>query len=151
MTDYSSMPTAELTSLVARLEDELCALDMEDGAVEFAWERRRGWKQDYDAVVAQLRDAQAEHDSRWMAEQYKPRLYRCEGFRSVTALDVGEAAEIFANRWARRQYGKRGFCYKARLDSWGGKGGFHNYECFVGVPEGNGCTGRNIWLTVYPA
>lgn len=76
-------------------------------------------------------------------------LFRCEDFRPVRAWDATEAAEIFANRWAQRAYGRRGFCYKARLDSWTESGRTHNYECFVGTPADSGCVGRNIWLTVY--
>lgn len=141
MMSYSSMPTADLSEAIERLEDALCALELEE-------EPRRGWQQERDAVVARLHEARIEQDSRWYAEQYKLRLYRCEDFRPVQARNADEAAEIFANRWARREYGKRGFCYKARLDSWGEHGSFHTFECFVGVPEGNGCTGRNIWLAV---
>ena len=140
--NIASMSTADLTALIERLEADLDSLDLEE-------EPRRGWREDRDAVVAQLRDAQTEHDARWAEEHYRPRLYKCDGFRSVTATDASEAASIFADRWARRLWGKRGYCHHARLDSWSESGRFHHFEAFIGTPEGNGCTGKNVWLTVY--
>ena len=77
------------------------------------------------------------------------RLFRSDGFRPVRAWDATEAAMIFANRWAKQNYGSTGYCRHVRLDSWTESGSTHTFEAFVGVPEGNGCVGKNIWLTVY--
>ena len=77
------------------------------------------------------------------------RLFRCEDFRPVRAWDATDAAEIFANRWAKQNYGSTGYCRHVRLDSWTESGLTHHYEAFVGVPADNGCVGKNIWLTVW--
>ena len=61
-----------------------------------------------------------------------------------------DAAKVFAGRYARRQYGKRGICHHVRLDTYVENGRSANYEAFIGVPDrqGGGITGQNIWLTV---
>lgn len=80
------------------------------------------------------------------------RRFTCEGFRAVEAYGPEEAAEIFAERQARRDYGRAGYCRLVRLDCWAESGRYHNYECFIGTTvkgEPNTTAGRNIWLTVY--
>ena len=64
---YSTMSTANLTALIERLEADLDSIDLEDGAAAYPPHRHRLWQQERDVVVAQLRDAQTEHDARWAA------------------------------------------------------------------------------------
>ena len=45
-------------------------------------------------------------------------LFRCNGFRSVRALGIRDAAEIFARRAARRAFGKRGIVRVLNEDSY---------------------------------
>jgi len=67
-------------------------------------------------------------------------------------VDAKEAARIFANRLARKKYGKKGYCYHVRLDSWTQDGTVHHFEAFIGrdLPRayGGGCQGHNEWLTI---
>jgi hypothetical protein len=61
-----------------------------------------------------------------------------------------DAAREFANRIARKVFGRRGYCHHVRLDSWKADGSYANYEAFIGVAaQGGGTNGRNVWLTVY--
>lgn len=77
-------------------------------------------------------------------------IYSAKGYRSVKANSAGEAAGIFADREARKRFGKRGYAHHVRLDSWTGDGSLHTYQAFVGVPEkGGGMSGNNIWIHVY--
>ena len=67
----------------------------------------------------------------------------------LTIESAEDAAKLFATRYARRVYGKRGMCHHVRQDSWREDGSQINYEAFVGVPcEGGGVSGKNIWLSV---
>lgn len=60
-----------------------------------------------------------------------------------------DAAKVFAERWARRIYGKRGYCHHVRLDHYNETGRYQSFEAFIGVPAwGGGTSGRNITLTV---
>jgi len=77
--------------------------------------------------------------------------FRSEGFRDVEAQSAQEAAEIFATRQARRDYGKNGHYRTMRLDSWTENGKSHTFEAFIGKPvPGDRFTtsGRNIWIYV---
>ena len=55
-------------------------------------------------------------------------------------------AEYVAGILARREYGKRGVCRSINLESWSSDGSSHTYQAFIGIPDGNGCTGRNVWI-----
>jgi hypothetical protein len=78
--------------------------------------------------------------------------WTCEGFRPVRAETASEAAAIFANRLAVRQYGKRGYMRTCRLHSWTESGREHTFEVFIGYSVGGGTTsGHNEWLHVYAA
>jgi hypothetical protein len=60
-----------------------------------------------------------------------------------------DAAFVFADRYARRIYGKRGYCHHVRSDSYSENGLHHTFEAFIGVPaEGGGTDGKNIWLHI---
>lgn len=77
--------------------------------------------------------------------------YTCSGFRAVKAAGATEAAEIFANRQARSDYGRRGYCRTLRLDCWTEDGRDHTYEAFIGKPvpgEPHATSGRNVFLVV---
>jgi len=78
-------------------------------------------------------------------------LFASDGFRPVRADSAREAAEIFANRQAAREYGRTGFCRTMRLDCWTPNGRSHTFEAFIGrpVPGDRGTTaGRNVWIYV---
>jgi len=84
--------------------------------------------------------------------------YTCEGFRPIrqSADGFGEiqrpadAALVFANRLARREYGRRGYARTIRCDSWAADGSSKNYEVFIGVDgdQPGSTVGRNEWLYV---
>jgi hypothetical protein len=74
-----------------------------------------------------------------------------DGFRAVRAKNASEAAEIFAGRQARREYGRGGHCRTLRLDCWTENGKSHTFEAFIGKPvpgERATTTGHNVWLYV---
>lgn len=76
--------------------------------------------------------------------------FRCNGYRSVLAYSSREAAEIFANRAAKRIYGSRGYCHHVRNDCHSPDNRNNIYEAYIGVPvRGGGCSGTNIWLAVH--
>jgi hypothetical protein len=74
-----------------------------------------------------------------------PITYRCSGFAPIkrgAELDVHEgiklpvdtvadAARAFASRYARRKFGRRGFCHHVRQDSYRQDGTAFDYEAFV--------------------
>lgn len=58
--------------------------------------------------------------------------YRADGFRTVKANDMKEAAGIFADRIARKK-GKRHLVRHVRLNSWSSDGTMGEYQAFIGV------------------
>ena len=66
----------------------------------------------------------------------------------IRAEDRRDAAEIVANRIARKWYGRRGYCHHVREDCRTMDGRQTTFEAFVGHPVGDGCQGRNIWVYV---
>ena len=75
--------------------------------------------------------------------------YMSRGMRSVTADDMGSAAAIFAERLARRKFGRSAYCRTMRLDSWSQDGTLGEYDAFVGTTTGrNETTGSNVRFTV---
>lgn len=76
-------------------------------------------------------------------------LYHCNGFRSVRASGILEAAEVFARRAARRAFGRRGIVRVLREDSYAPDYSLIEFEAFVGYASGpNETTGRNVRFTV---
>lgn len=78
--------------------------------------------------------------------------YRCTGFRNLEADHFWEAAERFADRAARREYGRRGYRRTLRLDNWAENGTSQTFEAFVGVAvrgDPGTTSGHNVWLTVH--
>jgi hypothetical protein len=76
-------------------------------------------------------------------------LFGCSGFRSVRAEGIEEAAEIFAVRAARREYGRRGYCRTFLVGSYSRDYSLIECSAFIGYPTGlNETTGHNIYLTV---
>jgi hypothetical protein len=78
--------------------------------------------------------------------------YTCSGFNAVQAESQKHAATIFANRQAKKEYGKKGYARIVNLNSWSMDNSMGNYDCFIGV-DGKGCqsnttTGHNIHLLV---
>lgn len=67
---------------------------------------------------------------------------------------MSAAAELFANRIAKKHYGKKGHCRTLNLDSWSQDNTIGEYNAFVGyTPAGKhnrGTTvGGNIRFSVY--
>lgn len=77
--------------------------------------------------------------------------FRADGFRNVQAESARDAAEIFATRQARRDYGRKGHCRTMRLNSWSESGKSYTFEAFIGRPVSgeNSTSGRNVWVYVY--
>jgi len=77
--------------------------------------------------------------------------YRCDGFHGVDADSPKEAAEIFANRHARKEFGKRGYCRTVRLDCWARDGRTFHFEAFIGrdIDRQGTCQGHNVWLYIH--
>jgi hypothetical protein len=75
--------------------------------------------------------------------------FKADGFRSVSAESGKDAAMVFGDRLARREFGKRGSCINARLDSWDTDGQSGTFQLMIGLPaEGGGFDFRNEWITV---
>jgi len=76
-------------------------------------------------------------------------LYRCSGFRSVRALGIRDAAEVFARRAARRAFGRRGIVRTMVEDSYTRNLSIVEFAAFIGYPTGrNETTGHNVRFTV---
>lgn len=76
-------------------------------------------------------------------------LFRCNGFRSVRALGIYDAAEVFARRAARRAFGKRGIVRTMVEDSYTRNLSIVEFAAFIGYPTGrNETTGHNVRFTV---
>ena len=76
-------------------------------------------------------------------------LFRCSGFRSVRALGIHSAAEIFARRAARRAFGKRGLVRTLVEDSYTRNLSIVEFAAFIGYSSGrNETTGHNFRFTV---
>jgi hypothetical protein len=76
-------------------------------------------------------------------------LFRCSGFRSVRALGMRDAAEIFAKRAARRAFGRRGLVRTLVEDSYTRNLSIVEFAAFIGYPSGrNETTGHNVRFTV---
>ena len=76
-------------------------------------------------------------------------LFRCNGFRSVRAEGIHDAAEIFARRAARRAFGKRGLVRTLVEDSYVPNLSIVEFAAFIGYSSGrNETTGHNYRFTV---
>lgn len=76
--------------------------------------------------------------------------YRSPGFRNVLAENMNIAAEIFANRAARKRYGRRGYSRTCTIQSWSQDNTLGEYQAFIGyrtAPQET--TGSNVHFTVY--
>ncbi len=75
--------------------------------------------------------------------------YSCNGFQSVTAETINEAAEIFANRAARRTYGRGAYARTCNPQSHSRDMSIAEFSAFIGYTTGhNETTGSNISFTV---
>ena len=76
-------------------------------------------------------------------------LYHCNGFRSVRAAGIRDAAEMFARRAARRAFGRRGLVRVLNEDSYTRNLSIVEFTAFIGYPSGrNETTGHNVRFTV---
>lgn len=76
--------------------------------------------------------------------------FTCNGFKSVTGdISISEAAEIFANRAARRKYGKSGYARTCTMGSRSEDESTAEFSAFIGYRTGQSeTTGHNINFTV---
>jgi hypothetical protein len=75
--------------------------------------------------------------------------YSCNGFRSVVAESMKDAAEIFATRAARRSYGRSAYCRTLNQEYYAENGSFAGYSAFVGRRSDRQYTvGHNFCFTV---
>jgi hypothetical protein len=78
--------------------------------------------------------------------------YKSAGFNSVRAETINEAAMIFADRAARRKYGRAGYCRTCNQQCHAQDMSFAEYSAFIGSSTGrNETTGTNLQFTVYTA
>jgi hypothetical protein len=76
--------------------------------------------------------------------------YTCRGFRPVSAESLREAAEIFAAREARRQFGRSGYARTCTMGSYTQDGATAEFTAFIGVRTGrHETTGHNYSFTVH--
>ena len=76
--------------------------------------------------------------------------YSCNGFQSVQAETMNAAAEIFANRAARRKYGKSAYCRTCTQTAHASDMSMAEYSAFIGYTTGrNETSGNNINFTVF--
>ena len=79
--------------------------------------------------------------------------YTSHGHRPSSAPDAAsqsEIGELFAQRKARRLYGRTGRVGALRLDGQSPDGSVMEFDAFLGRPApGGGLAGRNVRFTVY--
>ncbi len=75
--------------------------------------------------------------------------YSTNGCRSVQAESMRVAAETFATRMARREFGRQGYARTCNLTSWSQDGSLGEYHAFIGYRTGqHETTGRDVQFTV---
>ena len=75
--------------------------------------------------------------------------YTTNGRRAVEAESMREAAEVFAARAARDEFGSAGYCRTCTLGSWSQDNTLGEFSAFIGRSTGrNETTGHNINFTV---
>lgn len=75
--------------------------------------------------------------------------YTSNGFKSVQAESMREAAEIFATRAARRKYGRLAYCRTCTQQAHAQDGSLAEYSAFIGYKTGQSeTTGSDIKFTV---
>jgi hypothetical protein len=80
------------------------------------------------------------------------KAYKSNGHRDVVAESMKEAAQIFADRKARKAYGKGGYARTCELGSWAQDNSFGEFSAFIGYSTGpHETTGKNVDFTVYSA
>jgi hypothetical protein len=72
------------------------------------------------------------------------------GTKRVRAHSAEEAANVFAERKARKAYGRRGYVRTLRMDSWAQSGTSATFEAFIGHDgsEPRTTVGHNVWISV---
>ena len=85
----------------------------------------------------------------------KYRYTTSEGKRAITTdtltpSSARDVAQTFADRLARKEFGRKGRAITLRSDSYTPDGSQVNYEAFIGYPSGDRTyAGHNIHFTVY--
>ena len=72
---------------------------------------------------------------------------------TLTPSSQEDVAQTFADRLARKEFGRKGRAVTLRTDSYTRDGRQTNYEAFIGYPSGGDRTyaGHNIHFAVYQA
>jgi hypothetical protein len=77
-------------------------------------------------------------------------IYTCDGCKSIKesreCADIRDAARIFANRLAKKEYGRTAYALTCNQNSYGRDAAM--YQAFVGTKSGNGTCGSNITFMV---
>lgn len=71
------------------------------------------------------------------------------GRRPVKAETINEAAQLFAARMARAEFGKRGDCRTCTMGSYAGNGSMAEFHAFIGITKNHETTGHNVQFSVY--
>jgi hypothetical protein len=75
--------------------------------------------------------------------------YISNGFRSVQAASMKEAAQIFAGRQARKEFGKSATVRTLNVNAHATDNSFAEYQAFIGRSTGiHETTGHNFSFTV---
>jgi hypothetical protein len=76
--------------------------------------------------------------------------YLSPGHKSIAADSMQEAAQIFADRKARKIFGKSGYCRTCLLGSWSQNGEMGEFSAFIGYSTGaNETAGINVNFSVF--
>jgi hypothetical protein len=60
-----------------------------------------------------------------------------------------DAAHVFASRYARREFGEQGQCWRVQLRVIFANGGYCVCQAVIGAPhEGVGASGQDLWFTI---
>ena len=69
--------------------------------------------------------------------------------RAVNCTTMAEAAQQFANRYARGVYGRRAYASCLVSNVWSQDGTMVEYSAFCGLDRDGGMVGKNIMFSVY--
>lgn len=74
--------------------------------------------------------------------------FTTNGCKAVNAETIKEAALIFAQRMARREFGRKGDARTCTMGAYAQDGSLAEFTAFIGTTKGNSTSGRNVHFTV---
>ena len=74
--------------------------------------------------------------------------YRSGGYRGTVRVhkDADDKALEAGRLIAHRIYGRGGVVRACRIDSWSPDYSTATYQAFIGIADGQGVTGRDVWI-----